>query len=163
MIGAANRDKGLLNYYWTWRFKHPNVNDFIRVMEKTSGLQLDWYKMYFVNTTKHIDYALDSMFEKNGSAVIRLRRKGLMPMPVDFQVETKDGRKVMHYIPLDLMFGSKPNEIPSQQRVEHEPWQWVAPTYEINLGVPFRELKSVEIDPSQRMADIDRSNNKAVA
>ncbi|UYQ93545.1 M1 family metallopeptidase [Chitinophaga horti] len=162
IIGAANRDKGLLRYYWEWRFKHPNLNDFVRVMEKTSGIQLDWYKMYFVNTTKHIDYALDSMYEKNGNAVVRLRRKGLMPMPVDFVVETKDGRKVNHYIPLDLMFGTKPNEDATIQRIEHDAWQWVAPTYEISLNVPFNQLRSVEIDPSQRMADIDRSNNKAV-
>jgi hypothetical protein len=48
----------MLEYYRQWRFKHPNVNDFIRLAEKTSGLKLDWYKEYWVNSTKTIDYGL---------------------------------------------------------------------------------------------------------
>jgi aminopeptidase N len=47
-IGICDRedafDAGMLKFYDTWKFKHPNVNDFIRVMEKESGLELDWYK-----------------------------------------------------------------------------------------------------------------------
>ena len=35
----------------------PNANDYIRIMEKRSGLELDWYKEYFVNTTHSPDYA----------------------------------------------------------------------------------------------------------
>src|SRR5690606_5477286 len=46
IIGAENRAKGMLKYWDTWQFKHPNINGFIRVMEKGSGLELDWYKEY---------------------------------------------------------------------------------------------------------------------
>jgi hypothetical protein len=158
VIGAQNRDKGLLRYYADWRFKHPNVNDFIRVMEKTSGLQLDWYRMFFVNTLKHIDYGIDSLYEKNGSAVVRLRRIGGMPMPIDLVVTNKSGASVMHYIPLSLMFGEKPQE-DATQRVTHEWWAWTHPTYEVELGMPLSDISLLEIDPSQRMADIDRHNN----
>ncbi|MEP0712374.1 MAG: M1 family metallopeptidase, partial [Algoriphagus sp.] len=55
IIGEEARDKGILSYWNTWGFKHPNANDFIRIMEKESGLELDWYKVYFVYTTKTID------------------------------------------------------------------------------------------------------------
>ncbi|MGN6510669.1 MAG: M1 family metallopeptidase [Chitinophaga sp.] len=163
VIGAANRDAGLLRYYDEWRFKHPNANDFIRVMEKQSGLQLDWYLEYMRNTTKHIDYALDSIYETNGKATVILRRIGEFPMPVDLQVELKDGRKEMHYIPLTLMFGNKPAENADEKRIVHDGWRWTHPTYTITLDVPVRELRSIDIDPSMRMADIDRNNNKAVA
>ncbi|HEY0612866.1 MAG TPA: M1 family metallopeptidase [Chitinophaga sp.] len=158
IIGAQNRDKGLLRYYWTWRFKHPNANDFIRVMEKESGLQLDWYRMFFVNTLKHIDYGIDTLFEKEGKAVVRLRRIGEMPMPIDLMVTTTSGSKVLHYIPLSLTFGEKPQE-DNTKRITHEWWAWTHPTYDVELGVPLRELSFLEIDPSQRMADIDRYNN----
>lgn len=163
VIGAANRDAGLLRYYDEWRFKHPNANDFIRVMEKQSGLQLDWYLEYMRNTTKHIDYALDSIYETNGKATVILRRIGEFPMPVDLQVELKDGRKEMHYIPLTIMFGNKPAENADEKRIVHDGWRWTHPTYTITLDVPVRELRSIDIDPSMRMADIDRNNNKAVA
>lgn len=158
VIGEKNRDKGLLRYYSDWRFKHPNVNDFMREMEKVSGLQLDWYRMFFVNTMKHIDYGIDSLYERDGKAIVRLRRIGGMPMPIDLVVTPKSGGNVTHYIPLSLMFGEKPQE-DNTKRITHEWWAWTHPTYEVELGMPLRDIALLEIDPSQRMADIDRSNN----
>src|SRR5690606_29064260 len=38
IIGDEARDQGILDYWNTWKFKHPNLNDFIRIMEKVSGL-----------------------------------------------------------------------------------------------------------------------------
>ncbi|WP_109700011.1 M1 family metallopeptidase [Chitinophaga deserti] len=163
VIGAANRDAGLHRYYRDWRFKHPNARDFIRVMEKESGLQLDWYLQYMVNTTRHINYALDSIHEANGKTVVVIRNAGDFPMPIDLLVETKDGRKEMHYIPQSIMFGNKPNEDESVKRIIHDSWQWTQPAYRIVLDAPLSQIKSLEIDPSQRMADVDRSNNKAVS
>lgn len=163
IIGTQNRDNGLLRYYNEWRFKHPNVNDFVRVMEKESGLMLDWYKQYFINSTKHIDYGIDSMYAKGNKTVVRLRRIGLMPMPIDFMVTDKHNNKVLHYIPLSIMFGEKPNEDPSIKRVVENVWFWTNPTYEVEIDTPMNEIQELEIDPSQRMADVDRSNNKAVA
>jgi len=66
IMGAEARDKFLLEYYRTWRFKHPNPGDLVRVAEKVSGLQLDWYREYWINTTKTIDYGIDSLWEENG-------------------------------------------------------------------------------------------------
>src|SRR5690554_7570767 len=48
IIGKQNRDNGMFSYWHKWKFKHPNPNDFIRIMEKESGLELDWYKHYWV-------------------------------------------------------------------------------------------------------------------
>ena len=69
--GDQVRDKILLEYYRAWRFKHPNVNDFMRVAEKISGIKLDWYKEYWVNSTKTIDYGIDSLWEEGGKTKIR--------------------------------------------------------------------------------------------
>ena len=89
IISDSLRDKTLLEYYSLWRFKHPNANDFVRVAEKVSGIQLDWYKEYWVNTTKTIDYAIDSLWEQDGKTNIRLRMIGKMPMPIDVQLKYK--------------------------------------------------------------------------
>lgn len=162
VIGAPVRDAGLLRYYRTWRFKHPNPNDFIRVMEQESGLALDWYKQYFVYSTKHIDYGIDSVYAKDGKTVVRLRRIGLFPMPIDLVVTSKQGTPVMHYIPLTLMYGNKPNEYPGMQRVIHDGWPWVNYTYDVVIDAPLESLASIEIDPSGRLADVDRRNNRVV-
>ena len=52
ILGKDNFDRALLRYYNDWKFKHPTPNDVIRIMEKESGLELDWFKEYFVYTTK---------------------------------------------------------------------------------------------------------------
>ena len=159
IIGAASRDKLLLEYYAAWRFKHPNANDLIRIAEKVSGIQLDWYKEYWCNTTKTINYSIDSLWEENGLSKIRLRRIGEMPMPIDLQLSFKDGTTEMHYIPLNLMFGEKPDESANRKRVVHEEWRWTHPTYVVELNRRLTDLRSVEIDPTKRMADIDRKDN----
>lgn len=159
IVGAEIRDKILLEYYNRWRFKHPNANDLIRTAEDVSGIQLDWYKEYWVNTTKTIDYKIDSLWEENGVSKIRLKRIGQMPMPIDLQLTYKDGGTEMFNIPLNLMFGSKPNEKPSQKRAVLEEWRWTHPTYIVEMKRRLTDIKIAEIDPSKRMADVDRKNN----
>jgi hypothetical protein len=38
-------------------------------------------------------------------------------------------------------------------------WPWVNPFYELSIPHALSEIESIEIDDSQRMADVDRSNN----
>ena len=158
ILSDAVRDKILLEYYKLWRFKHPNASDFVKVAQDVSGIQLDWYKEYWVSTTKSIDYSIDSLWEENGVSKIRLRRIGEMPMPIDLELRFKDGSKEMHYVPLNLMFGNKPNEnnIP---RTDHDEWRWTHPTYIVEVKRKLTDIKEVEIDPTRRMADIERKNN----
>ncbi|HLK29898.1 MAG TPA: M1 family aminopeptidase, partial [Puia sp.] len=160
IVGADIRDKILLEYYRQWRFKHPNASDFMRIAEKVSGLKLDWYKEYWVGTTKTIDYAIDSLWEENGKTKIRLKSIGKMPMPVDVQFEYKDGSKEIAYIPQYFMFGEKPVEDKSISRTSFEPWKWTSPTYTFEVNHRLTDMKIIEIDPTQRMADVDRKNNR---
>lgn len=160
ITGADTRDKILLEYYRQWKFKHPNATDFIRVAEKASGMKLDWYKEYWINSTKTIDYSIDSLWEEGGKTKVRLKQIGLMPMPVDLQITFKDGSKEMHYIPMYLMFGEKPAEDTSVPRIVYDPWKWTHSTYIIETSRRLTDFTIVEIDPSLRMADIDRKNNK---
>ena len=160
ITGSATRDKILLNYYSGWRFKHPNVNDFIQVAEKTSGLKLDWYREYFVNTTKTIDYAIDSLWEEGGVTKIRLANKGKMPMPVDVLLSFKDGSKELHYVPMNLMFGGKPAEDSSLTRKVYDEWNWTNPVYVIETNRKLSDMVVAEIDASHRMPDINRKDNR---
>ena len=159
MMGEAKRDQLMLNYYNTWKFKHPNVNDFIRVAEKTSGLQLQWLKEYWVNSTKTIDYGLNDIQVSGNAALISIQRLGKFPMPIEVVVTYKDGSSELHYIPLDLMLGGKAQE-GSMKQINHPEWKWTHPTYTFESTQPLGAIKSIEIDPSQRMPDINRSNNK---
>lgn len=160
IVGAPVRDKILMEYYKQWRFKHPNVNDFMRVAEKVSNMKLDWYKEYWINTTRTIDYSIDSLWEEGGKTKVRLSRVGLMPMPIDLQISFKDGTRELHYVPMNLMYGEKPVEDAAISRKLYEPWKWTHPTYIIETTRKLGDFSVVEIDPSLRLADIERKNNK---
>jgi hypothetical protein len=160
IVSASVRDKILLEYYRQWRFKHPNASDFIRVAEKVSGMKLDWYKEYWVYSTKSIDYAIDSLWEEGNKTKIRLSRIGLMPMPIDLQLTFKDGTKELHYIPMNLMYGEKPVEDNMIPRKTYDPWKWTNATYIIESDRKLTDITMAEIDPSLRLADVERKNNK---
>lgn len=159
ITGANVRDKILLEYYNQWRFKHPNPDDFIRISESVSGMELKWYKMYWVQTTKTIDYSIDSLWEEKGFSKIRLKRVGQMPMPIDLQITFKDSSSEMHTIPLDLMYGSKKAENADSKLFAEQPWKWTHPTYTLSIKARLRDITKIEIDPSKRMADIEKKNN----
>ena len=159
IVSEQIRDSILLEYYRQWHFKHPNVNDFIRVAEKVSGIQLDWYKQYWVNGTKTINYSIDSLWEESGKSKVRLKRMGEVPMPIDVVITFKDGTQQLHYVPAYLMFAEKPaeNEL---QRFVYPAWKWTHPTFTIETDRRITDFSIVEIDHTLRMADIDRKNNK---
>ena len=159
IIGDSVRDKVLINYYNTWKFKHPNANDFIRVAEKTSGIQLEWFKEYWVNSTKTVDFGLNDIQATPTGAIISLQRIGKMPAPLEVLITYKDGSSELHYIPLDLMLANKVAE-GNDNRIVHPECKWVQPTYTFETSKPLSALKSIEIDPSFRLPDVNRSNNK---
>jgi hypothetical protein len=158
IVSDSVRDKILLEYYKLWRFKHPNASDFMKVAQDVSGIQLDWYKEYWISTTKSIDYSIDSLWGENGVSKIRLRRIGQMPMPVDLQLTFKDSSNEIHYVPLDIMFGNKSAEN-DKPHIVHNEWNWTNPTYVVEFKHPLKDLVLVEIDPTKRMADVDQKNN----
>ncbi len=152
IIGEENLAKTLKRYYDEWSFKHPKPMDFIRVAEKVSGMELDWYLMDWTQTTNTIDYAVKSIDTTGDDTKITLERLGLMPMPLDLEVEFTDGTTQQFHIPLRMMYGSKPT-----MATTLKDWAWAYPTYEFTLG---KAIKSVTIDPDNFMADIAKDNNK---
>jgi hypothetical protein len=158
IVSDSVRDKILLEYYKLWRFKHPNPNDFFKVAQDVSGIQLGWYKEYWLNTIKTIDYSIDSLWEDGGVTKIRLRRIGQMPMPIDLELTFKDSTKELHYIPMDMMLADKPAES-DEKRIVHKEWNWTNPTYVVEFDHPLNQLIKAEIDPTKRMADVNLDNN----
>jgi hypothetical protein len=158
IIGKENLSKGMLRYYETWKFKHPTAQDLLNIMEKQSGLVLDWYNEYFVNSTATVDYGIKSVSDTNQSTLVTLEKIGRMPMPLDVEVTYKDGSKELFYIPLDLMRGEKPTENTTKRTLKKD-WTWTYTEYPLLIARKSSDISKIEIDPSQRMADLDRNNN----
>ncbi len=162
IIGEKAFRKGMLNYFDIWKFKHPNPNDFIRIMEKESGLELDWFREYFINTVEMPDYGVTAI-EKAGKkeTTISFEKIGGMPMPLDVLVELNDGTKKMYTIPLRIMRGHKASEKGESLEVM-EDWPWTHPTYKMTLPIKKKKVKRVQIDPNTQMLDVNRDNNELI-
>jgi len=147
VIGVENVAKGLKKYFTDFSFKHPTPNDIKRSMEKVSGIHLDWYLNEWIQTTHTIDYGVKTV---NGTEVT-LERIGQMPMPVDVDVTYIDGSVESFNIPLRVMRGNKPTSA-----TVLEDWAWAHPTYTFKTA---KTIKSVVIDNSKLMADVNDDNN----
>ena len=159
VIGQETLDSGMRRFYDEWKFKHPTGLDFIRIMEKESGIKLNWYYDYWVKSVRTIDYGIEEVRPNGSETEVTLTRNGLMPMPLDLEVEYTDGTVEHFYIPLLIMHGEKENEFPDIDRTVEDVWPWVYPEYELTIPRAKGDIVKIEIDPSMRMADTDRSNN----
>lgn len=148
VIGSDNVAKGLKKYFTDFSFKHPTPNDIKRSMEKVSGLHLDWYLNEWTQTTHTIDYAVKSVEGKT----ITLERIGQMPMPIDLEVTYEDGTTESFNIAIEMMRGNKPTSATILKD-----WGWAYPTYSFETT---KNVKTVIIDKSGLMADVDLSNNR---
>ena len=159
VIGEDKLSETLKKYYKDFAFKHPTPNDIKRTAEKVSGIQLDWYLTDWTQTTNQIDYAIKEVVEKDGKTEITLERKGLMPMPIDLFVTMNNDKQESYYIPLRMMRGEKSNPYPNITRTQKEDWPWTHPTYTFTIDAPMSKIKSMMIDPSRRMADVNPEDN----
>ena len=154
IIGKNNLNKTLKRYYEEFKFKHPTPNDFKRIAEKVSDLELEWYLNEWTRTPHKVDYGIDiSLLESD--RVITLKRIGRIPMPIEIVVSFEDGSSDMYYIPNDLLYGYKSF---NDEVYLMEPWNWVSKEYEFEV-VGSKKITKVEIDPSKRIADVNQLDN----
>ena len=155
IIGKDNLDKTLKRYYEEFKFKHPTPNDFKRVAEKVSDMELEWYLNDWTRTDHKIDYGLD-ISSLQPDRVVTLKRKARMPMPLDVEISFSDGTKDMYYVPTDLMHGNK--KFSSNNVYYMQPWTWASPEYDFVVQ-GNKKIVKVEIDPSKRLADYKQMDN----
>jgi hypothetical protein len=156
LIGAENMMKTLKRYYHDYKFTHPTPNDFKRTAERVSGAVLDWYLVDWTQTTNTIDYGIKNI---DDSGKITLERIGRTPMPLDILVVYEDDSMESFYVPNPLMRFEKENPYPQIKRTVLKDWDWAYPTYEFSLSQGKAKIKSMVIDPSGLMADVNKENN----
>ena len=154
IIGKENLNKTLRRYYEEFKFKHPTPNDFKRIAEKVSDLELEWYLNEWTRTAHKIDYGID-ISSLEDERVITLKRKARIPMPIEVVVTFEDGSSDMYYIPNDLLHGYKAfkNDVYLM-----EPWNWASTEYEFEVQ-GNKKVSKVEIDPTKRIADVNQMDN----
>jgi len=157
LVGEDVLQQIIKTYCQQWQFKHPNPNDFKRVAEKVSGMELDWYLTDWTQTTNSIDYGVKKVTEngKNKSTVT-LERIGLMPMPLEIKVTFYDTKVVTYHIPLQMMRKIKKQD---ENTIILKDWAWAYPEYNFEIESPKKKIKSIEII-TDHLADVNEINNK---
>ena len=157
IVGPEVRDNAMRRYFKEWSFKHPGPHDFKRVMERESGLELDWYFQDMMHTTNAVDYQVSGVQVQNDSAVIQLARLGDMAMPQDLTLTWEDGTSTTVHIPLVMMRGHRAM---GDGEILGEDWPWVDPIYELALPTGGKRLKSVELNAAGLVADVHPENDE---
>ena len=159
LMGNEALQKTLKRYYNEYAFKNPTPNDFIRIAEKVSGMQLQWFLNEFMETDHTADYAISKVEGKGNKTEVTLKRVGRLPLSIDLWVTDKAGNIRYVYVPLRMTYAEKPNTYPAYPRTVLPAWGWGNPTYTFTLDMPLEDIKSITLDPENKSVDIDKENN----
>lgn len=144
------------NYFDRWRFAHPYFDDFRTSVIDYTNVDLTWFFDQWLETTKRIDYGVNSIKKAKGDGnyTITFERKGQMQMPIDFTVTAKDGKRYSYHIP-NTWFVKETDAIVLPKWYG---WGKIKSTYDADVVVPSG-IKNVEIDTTKRLADVYSLDN----
>lgn len=161
-LGDQVFDQGMKAYFNLWKFRHPKLRDFQNVMEDVANTDLDWFFDQWFRSDRVVDYSLSPVKSKetNGGyeTTVRLRNREQAVMPIDLLLHYNDGTSEVATIPLAVHRGvgyKKPDT-----RLFFPAWDWVARTYQGTIVTP-KKVVAAEIDPSWRLQDLSRLNNRS--
>ena len=120
-------------------------------------MELTWFQNYWLNTTKTIDFGIDSVRKSKNALSFTITREGV-PLPVEFSVELKDGTINYYYIPLDLNNNVKTDFYRTTQSLAK--WSCGEPNYSISLpGISIKDVLKITLDPDGFLPDVFMENN----
>ncbi len=79
-----------------------------------------------------------------------------MPMPIEVLVTFQDNSTQLYYIPLRMMRGQKP--VAADTKVLAD-WAWAYPTYNFTVGKEMKRIKTIQLNPTKKMADVYKAND----
>jgi hypothetical protein len=109
-LGDSLYDAAMHEYYWQWKFKHPQPEDLHKLFESFTGKDLSWFFNDFIRTTKRMDYKVlrlenqKLLVKNNGELVSPLVISGMIGDSVCFSkwVDGFEGQKWIDLPHVDL-------------------------------------------------------------
>ena len=81
-IGAEAFDRAMQVYYREWQFKHPYPEDFREVMERETGLNLDWLFDGLLFSNHHLDYSIRKSRRQGEALSLTVKNTGRIAAPL---------------------------------------------------------------------------------
>lgn len=157
VLGDTLFNRALKNYFEEWKFRHPYLDDFRKSVGRYTKTDLNWFFDQWLETTKHIDYAVGGIRKKEeGKYRISFKRKGEMQMPIDFTVIDKNDSVHHFHIPNTWFV----KETDATVLPKWTGFGNLNKKYDAEVIVP-EGIKQVIIDPTTRLADVNMLNNSS--
>jgi hypothetical protein len=156
VLGDELFQNAMKHYVAKWKIAHPYFEDFRQSIIEYTHQDLNWFFDQWMETTKSTDYGITKIqkTEMKDEYKITLKRYGQMQMPIDMSVKAKDG-SIQNYTIPNTYFKK---ETSAKKLKQWYGWDLLYPTYTAKVVVSSG-LKVVQLDPSNRLADIDMMDN----
>lgn len=140
VVGDSAVRRAFAGYATEWKWKHPSPWDFFYSMNRLLGRNLDWFWNQWFFTTHTFDQAIESVAIRGDNAIVTVRDRGEMPMPVILRVEYTNG---------------------TADTIAQTAEVWFNGARSADIIVPRRgrTIRVITLDPENRFQDLDRSNN----
>ena len=133
-LGEDSFDRAMQDYFETFKFKHPQPEDFSRLLIKNTKQNLSWFFDDLLNSNRKIDYALEAVITSSDSVMhIRVANKGEVAGP--FPIAAVKDKKCMKQIWYQGFKG------------------------EMTVDFPKGDYDQLKIDYFEKIPELDRSNN----
>ena len=140
VVGDSAVKTAFAEYASKWKYKHASPWDFFMSMNKSLGQDLGWFWHGWFFTNYTFDQAIESVRIEDDMAIMSIRDKADLAMPVILKLEFDTGPAQTVTMPADVWFPG------------HRSFLVRTPLLE-------RRLKTVTVDPDNRFQDLDVSNN----
>jgi aminopeptidase N len=144
ILGHEAFDDAFRAYTAAWAFKHPSPADFFKAMEDASGKRLDWFYREWFLENPHFDQKIDT---------VATNQKG-----DTLNVAVMYGNAARGVLPIHARFTFADG---STQNYDYPAEVWSTNTSHYIRRYQFvgKKLAKIELDPEQRLVDVDRANN----
>ncbi|RMG81639.1 MAG: M1 family peptidase, partial [Bacteroidetes bacterium] len=156
VLGDELFQKAMKHYFAQWKIAHPYFEDFRNSVIRYTHVDLNWFFDQWLETTKYIDYSVKRVkkLKEKDSYAITFERKGTMEMPLDFTATNYNNQKYHFHIPNNWYV----KKTDATVLPKWTGWGILNKKYTARIDVPGG-LKTVEIDTTKRLADVNYLNN----
>jgi hypothetical protein len=143
VLGPSRFDEAFREYIRRWAYRHPTPDDFFRTMNDAAGEDLGWFwKGWFVHNWR-LDQAVVGVRYAGGNpangSLITIANRDSLVMPVTIRITEQNGKTSTVHLPVEI-------------------WE-TGGEWTFRYG-STSALKSVEIDPEQKLPDVELGNNR---
>lgn len=159
MLGGIVGDDKVINairkYTAVWAYKHPSPWDFMFFMNHELGENLEWFWYYWLFTTETVEGSIQKVNTVGEVTTVTVRQDGEMPSPIVLKIEFESEGPAIKSIPNSTMIDASTMEVTWPVTV----WFGGNRTFEVQMELGARKIKSITLDPHRRFPDKNVEDN----